>query len=89
MATQRLEVAHLVAASSSPVVSPLQTESYASTFANTQVIPSRNLRARTEWHPEAVVNLRLLGKGVGWAFGIEGATALCLFAIWFVWHFRL
>ena len=71
-----------------PAVPQLQMVSYAATFASAQVIASRDLRAQAEWHPEAAVNLRLLGKGVGWAFGIEGVTALCLYAIWFMWHLR-
>ena len=89
MATQRLEVAHFVAASPSPIVSPLRMASYASTFARAQVVASRGLGRQTEWYPESVVNLRLLVKGVGWALGIEGVTALCLYAIWFLCHFRL
>ena len=56
--------------------------------ASTQTVVNQGLRTQGEWHPEAVVNLRLLGKGVGWAFGIEGVAAMCLYAIWFVWHFR-
>ncbi|MGB8031960.1 MAG: hypothetical protein WCF30_20090 [Terracidiphilus sp.] len=89
MATQRLKVAHLLAASPSPVASQLQMASYASTFASAQAVASCGLRTQPEWHPEAVVNLRLLGKGVGWALGIEGVTALSLYAVWFLWHLRL
>jgi hypothetical protein len=89
MATQRLEVAHLLTASPSPIESPLQMASYASTFASAQVIASRGLGMQTEWHHESVVNLRLLVKGVSWAFGIEGVTAICVYAIWFLCHLRL
>ncbi len=89
MATQRLEVAQLMATSPSPIVSPLQMASYASTFASAHVIASKGLGVQAELHSEAAVNLRLLGRGVGWAFGIEGVTALCLYAIWLVWHLWL
>ncbi len=89
MATQPLKVAHILAPSPSPIVSPLQMASYASTFARAQVIASRGLGTQTEWHPESAVNLRLLAKGVGWAIGIEGVTALCLYAIWFLCRVRL
>ncbi len=88
MATRRLKVAHLVAASPSPAAPQREPVSCADPFASAQVI-ARRLGTQTEWQPEAVVNHRLLGKGVGWAFGIEGVTALCLYAIWFVWHLRL
>ena len=89
MATQRLEVAHLLAVSPSPAASQLQMVSYAATLARARAIVSRDPRAQAEWHSEAAVNLRLLGKGFGWAIGIEGVTALGLYAIWFVWHLRL
>ena len=89
MATKRLKVGHLLAASPSPAASQLQITSYAARFASVQATASRELRTRAELHSEAAVNLRLLGKGVGWAFGIEGVTALCLYAVWFLWHIRL
>jgi hypothetical protein len=89
MATQPLEAGHLVGVSPSPAAAQPQMASYAARFASTHAIARRGLRTQAEWHPEAVVNLRLLVKGVGWAFGIEGAAALCLFAIWFAWHLRL
>ena len=88
MAAQRLYVDHLLAASPSLLPPRMEMPSFAAKFASTQAIARRGLRTQAEWHPEAVVNLRLLGKGVGWAFGIEGVAALCLYAIWFAWHLR-
>ncbi len=89
MATQRLEVGHLSIASPSLLAPEVQMTSYADSFASVRMIASRGLGAQTELDSEAAVNLRRLGKGVGWAFGIEGVTALCLYAIWFVWHLWL
>lgn len=89
MATKRLKVGYLLADSPSPATSQQQLTSYAARFPSAQAITSRELRRQAELYPEAVVNLRLLVKGVRWAFGIEGAAALCLYAIWFVRHLRL
>lgn len=46
------------------------------------------LNVRQDPTSEEFVNLRLLGKGLRWAFGIEGATALCVYVFWLAWHFR-
>lgn len=89
MATQPLKAAHPLSASPYPVVSQPQLASFASRFASNQAVADSGRRTPTDWHAEIAVNLRLLGKGVGWAFGIEGAMALCLYAIWFAWHLRL
>lgn len=89
MANQRLEVAHFLAALPSPVTPQTQMASYATTFASAQAGASDGIGAQAEWHPEGVVNLRLLVKGVGWALGIEGATAVGLYAIWLLWHVRV
>lgn len=89
MATQRLEVGHLSITSPSLLAPEMQMTSYADSFASAQVIANRGLGTQAELHSEAAVNLRVLGKGAGWAFGIERVTALCLYAIWFVWHLRL
>jgi len=86
VATQRFDDAHLVAASPSLLVPRIQMASYASTFASAQAIASSGLRAKTEWASDAIVNLRLLGKGVGWALAIEGAAALSLYALWHMWQ---
>lgn len=43
---------------------------------------------QAEWAAEAIVNLRHVVAGVGFAFIIEGAVALCIFATWNLWHIR-
>jgi hypothetical protein len=63
--------------------------SYATTVAGAQVLRSGAVRADTEWPAAAIVNLHLLGKGVGWALAIEGAAALSIYGIWYLWHLWL
>jgi hypothetical protein len=89
MAIERLESAHLLTVSPSPITPQMQMASYAARLANAQAGASGGIRAQAEWQPEGAANLRLLGKGVGWALGIEGATALCLYAMWLLWHLRV
>ena len=89
MATQRLKVQDLFAASPSPIEPQTQPASYARPFGDDPTIASRGPRTEAERLRQEVVDLRLLGKGVGWAIGIEGVTALCLYALWFVGHLRL
>jgi hypothetical protein len=43
---------------------------------------------KAEWAAEAIVNLRHVVAGVSFAFAIEGAVALCIFATWNLWHIR-
>jgi hypothetical protein len=88
MATRRLNVDPFLAASSFRAASETQLGNCAGPFARTDAIASRQLGMQVEWNREAVVNHRLLGKGIRWAFGIEGVTALCLYTIWYVWHLR-
>jgi hypothetical protein len=88
MATQRLKGDHLLAASSSRALSHLKLGRFSGLSTCDQAIADQEPDTRTPQPPEVVVDLRLLGKGVRWAFGIEGATALCLYAVWLVWHFR-
>jgi len=42
----------------------------------------RDLHAESEWPPEAVVDIRVLGKGVAWALAIEGTAAMFISVIW-------
>jgi hypothetical protein len=88
MATQRLNVDRILAASSFRAASQTQLGGCAGPFGSTAAVAGRELHRQVEWNPEAVVDHQLLGKGIRWALGIEGVTALCLYAIWFVWHFR-
>jgi len=86
VAAQRFNAAKFLRASPSQLAHTTQMASYASRFARTGAFASGALRAEAEWPAKAAVNLRLLGKGVSWALGIEGATAVCLYAAWFLWH---
>lgn len=47
------------------------------------------ISADTEWPAEAIVNLRDLTRGVRWALAIEGAAALGIYAVWYLWHLLL
>ncbi|HEY1806757.1 MAG TPA: hypothetical protein VGG45_19965 [Terracidiphilus sp.] len=87
MATQQFEAAHLSAAQPFPAVP--SSQSYAAKFGGSQAVASRIvLPSQPDWHPDGAVDLRLLGKGVSWALGIEGITALGLYTAWFFWHLR-
>lgn len=43
---------------------------------------------QAEWAAEAISNLRHVVAGISFAFIIEGAVALCIFATWNLWHIR-
>lgn len=66
-----------------------QIASYADPSAGTRIARSGGSRAGFEWPAEAVVNLRLLAKGVGWALAIEGTTALSVCGLWYLCHLWL
>jgi hypothetical protein len=73
-----------------PLLAPrIQIASYADPLAGTQVTGSGASRAGFEWPAEAIVNLRLLAKGVGWALAIEGTTALSICGLWYLCHLWL
>jgi hypothetical protein len=86
MATQPFDNAHLLAVSPSLLAPQLQMSSYAATLAGANVLRSGAVRTDAEWPAEAIVNLHLLGKGVGWALAIESAAALSIYGIWYLWH---
>lgn len=89
MATQPFDNAHLLTASPSLLAPQLQMNSYAATQAGTNSLSSGAVRAVAEWPAEAIVDLHLLGKGVGWALAIESAAALSIYGIWYLWHLWL
>jgi hypothetical protein len=89
MATQPFDNVHLLTASPSLLAPQLQMSSYAPTVAGADALESGAVRADAEWPAEAIVNLHRLGKGVCWALGIEGATALSIYGIWYLWHLWL
>ncbi len=89
MATEPFDNAHLLTDSFSVVAPQLQMSSYAATLAGAEVLRSGAIREDAEWPAEAIVNLHLLGKGIGWALAIESAAALSIYGIWLLWHLWL
>jgi hypothetical protein len=72
-----------------PLAPRTQMASYADPLAGTQIARGGASRAGIEWPAEAIVNLRLLAKGISWALAIEGATALSVCAVWYLCHLWL
>ncbi len=89
MPTQRFDDNNPATALPSLLSPPLQMSSYAAQLMQTQGMKAGATSAEAEWPAEAIVNLRDLGRGVGWALGIEGAAALTIYAVWYLWHFWL
>ena len=86
MPTQRFDDIHSATALPSLLSPPLHMSSYAAQPMQTQGMEAGATSAEAEWPAEAIVNLRDLGRGVGWALGIEGAAALTIYAVWYLWH---
>ena len=86
MQSQRFNDAHLAVASPSLLSPRLQMSSDATPLLRSQVMKAGAVVAEAEWPAEAIVNLRDLGRGVSWALAIEGAAALSLLAVWYLWH---
>jgi hypothetical protein len=63
-----------------PLSRSLQMGSYAAPMLRRRVIQERGVYR--EMPAEAVADIRVLGKGVGWALAIEGAAALCVCLVW-------
>lgn len=89
MATQPFDNAHLLTVSPSQLAPQLRLNSYAATVAGAQVLRNGAVRVDAEWPAEAIVNLHLLGRGVGWALAIESAAALSFYGIWYLGHLWL
>ncbi|MGO8757024.1 MAG: hypothetical protein ACLQG3_02765 [Terracidiphilus sp.] len=62
--------------------------SYAPTWAPPQEMEAGSVspESEPEWPPDAVVDLRLLGRGVRWALAIEGVAALSVYVVWYLWR---
>jgi hypothetical protein len=89
MATQPFDKAHLLIDLPYQLPPQLRMSSYAATIAGAEVLRSGAVRADGEWPAEAIVDLHLLGKGIGWALAIESAAALSIYGIWLLWHLWL
>jgi len=86
MPAQRFEDARLTAASPSPLAPRLRMNRYAASPMRIQDLRSGTVWPENEWPPEAIVDLRLLARGVRWALAIEAAAALCAYAAWSLWR---
>lgn len=60
--------------------------SYAAPLMEPRGLDAAAMSPEAEWPPEAIVDLRALGRGVCWALAIEGAAALCFYGAWHLWH---
>jgi hypothetical protein len=80
--TQPFDNSNLAAISTPRLSSSLQMSSYAAPL-RLDVFERRSMCPQGEWSAEAVVDLRKLGRGVGWALAIEGTAA---FFVCVAWH---
>lgn len=88
MAQAQLQSWKLATASPSLHRSSLPVSSYAASYAAKSGSAANPLAPQAEWAAEAVVNLRHVVAGISFAFIIEAAAALCIFAIWNLWRIR-
>ncbi len=56
--------------------------SYALPMLRPRVLESRGIHSEAEWPAEAVVDIRVLGRGVAWALAIEGSVAIFACILW-------
>jgi hypothetical protein len=87
MAHAQLQSWKLATASPSLQRSSLPVSSYAASYASKSA-PANPRAPQAEWAAEAVVNLRHVVAGISFAFIIEAAATLCIFAIWNLCHIR-
>ena len=67
--------------------SPLPLSKYAAPSATTAVADASN-PPQAEWAAEAIVNVRHVVAGIGFALVIEAAAAIAIVATWNLWHIR-
>jgi hypothetical protein len=85
MATRHFEKSQAAAFPGS-LSSKVFLSGYAAPLRLAHVYDAGALRQNPEWHQQAVVDLHALGRGVRWAFAIEGGAALLIYAIWSLWR---
>ncbi len=61
---------------------PLEMSSYAAPFKQGHAFEAGTMSPEAEWPTPQVVDVHSLARGVRWALTIEGAAALCVYAIW-------
>jgi hypothetical protein len=88
MAQAQLQSWKLATASPSQHRSSLPVSSYAASYAARSASAANSQAPQAEWAEEAKSNLRHVVSGIGFAFIIEAAAALCVFAVWNLWHIR-
>ncbi len=89
MATTQIENWNLATASSSLITPALPASSLSLPGYDAPYAPAVVSNApQAEWALEAIVNLRNVAAGVTWAFVIEFAFALGIYATWNLWHIR-
>lgn len=67
----------------SPLAPSYQMSSSALPMLRPRVFSSRGMSPEAEWPAEAVVDIKVLGRGVAWALAIESTAA---FAMYVAWH---
>jgi hypothetical protein len=85
MATQRYNSADLFAASPSLAVHNRSMAGSVPSFTSDRSINSKAPDDVVQAY-RACVDRRLLGKGVSWGLGIEGAIAITFYAMWRLLH---
>ena len=68
--------------SAPPFSSALQMSSCAVPMLQARALSDRAADVNAEWPAEAVVDIRLLGRGVAWALTIEATAAAFVCVIW-------
>jgi hypothetical protein len=82
MPSRRFDDASLNDISPSLLSAPLQMSSEAAPFTHGHTLEAGTISPKVEWPEQKVVDFRSLGRGLRWALIIEGAAALCIYAIW-------
>ena len=66
----------------SPLAPSYQMSSSALPMLRPRVFSGRGMSPEAEWPAEAVVDIRVLGRGVAWALAIEGTAAFTMYIAW-------
>lgn len=88
MATRHFESSNAATFSES-VLSTLLMSGYSAPLRLARVVEPAGIVSSAEWRQEAIEDLHALGRGVRWAFAIEGGFGLLIYAVWCFWHLWL
>jgi hypothetical protein len=89
MATRHFDNANLTQTSNRLLFSAKLRNGYSTPLRLVRAYDESQARLGANWNQEAVADLQALGRGVRWAFAIEGGTALLIYAVWYLWHLWL